>query len=752
MWRALLPTLLLAAVASQAQPLPGTRPLALEGDPAARMLEGIDRYLARETARSVDRRTSFWKRDFSSPEAYEKSVAPNRERFRRIIGLADQRVPFDEPALDASAGRPAPAASTAAYRIHAVRWPVLDGVEAAGLLLEPSAAASCSVVALPDAGGAPEQLVAQFAGRIAASGCQVLIPVLLSRRPVGLVHPDIRRPTNQTHREFVYRMAFEMGRHVIGYEVQKVLAGVDWFTRAAPGRPVGIIGYGEGGLVALYSAAADTRIQAAAVSGYFQPREDLWREPVYRNVWGLLREFGDAEIASLVAPRALILEAARAPETGPPPSGGEFGSGAAPGFLSTPTFGAVRAEFDRAKPVFDKLGAGRRLSLVVSREGRDDPGSDAALSAFLAALGRKLVQSPAPEIRQPHAAARERRQFEQIVAHVQELVRRSPATRRRFWSKADTSSLEAWNRTSQWYRDYLWEEVIGKLPAPVEPLAAETRPIYDQPRWTGYEVRLPLDSDLFAYGILLLPRNLKPGERRPVVVAQHGRAGRPQGLIAPESARTENVYKKFAAQLADRGFIVYAPQNPYIFEEQYRTLQRKANPLKLSLFSFIAAQHQRTLDWLAALPSVDPARIGFYGLSYGGKTAVRVPPLLGRYALSICSGDFGEYIGKMAGIDRSESFMYTIEHEMYEFDLGNTFNYADLAGLMAPRPFMVERGHRDGVGFDEWVAYEFAKVRRFYTQLGIPGRAEIEFFEGVHEIRAEGTFRFLHRHLNWPEP
>ena len=25
---------------------------------------------------------------------------------------------------------------------------------------------------------------------------------------------------------------------------------------------------------------------------------------------------------------------------------------------------------------------------------------------------------------------------------------------------------------------------------------------------------------------------------------------------------------------------------------------------------------------------------------------------------------------------------------------------------IAPRPFMVERGHDDGVGLDEWVAFE----------------------------------------------
>ena len=63
---------------------------------------------------------------------------------------------------------------------------------------------------------------------------------------------------------------------------------------------------------------------------------------------------------------------------------------------------------------------------------------------------------------------------------------------------------------------------------------------------------------------------------------------------------------------------------------------------------------------------------------------------------------------------------------------------------------MVERGHDDGVAPDEWVAYEFAKVRRFYDKAGIGDRTEIEFFEGPHTIHGVGTFTFLRKHLNWP--
>jgi hypothetical protein len=58
-------------------------------------------------------------------------------------------------------------------------------------------------------------------------------------------------------------------------------------------------------LVALFAGALDTRIDRTVVAGAFGPRENGWAEPFYRNVFGLLDQFGGAEIASLVAPRAL---------------------------------------------------------------------------------------------------------------------------------------------------------------------------------------------------------------------------------------------------------------------------------------------------------------------------------------------------------------------------------------------------------------------------------------------------------------
>src|SRR5690606_16324826 len=132
---------------------------------------------------------------------------------------------------------------------------------------------------------------------------------------------------------------------------------------------------------------------------------------------------------------------------------------------------------------------------------------------------------------------------------------------------------------------------------------------------------------------------------------------------------------------------------------------------------------------------VDGEKIAFYGNSYGGETAVRVPPILKRYALSICASDFNDWTRKVAATHDSHSFMHTIEWEMPYFNMGSTFSYAELAYLMVPRPFMVERGHHDLVAPTQWVGYEFAKVCWLYDQLGLQDRRAIEFFQGGHTMK-----------------
>lgn len=333
------------------------------------------------------------------------------------------------------------------------------------------------------------------------------------------------------------------------------------------------------------------------------------------------------------------------------------------------------------------------------------------------------------------------------------MIERSRTARDEFlWKKTPITTPAAWQKAMEPYREAFINDINGRLPADTTSLNPRTRQILDKPTWRAYEVTLDLaQPGLFVWGYLLLPKDLKPGERRPVIVTQHGGTGLP-AVVINEDPKTNAAYKAYAVRLVEQGFVVFAPHFPWrTMDRFFRISERKANSLGQTTFAVIFAQHRRLLDWLTAQPWVDPQRIGFYGLSWGGKLAMRVPAVEQRYALSICSGDFNEWIWKSATTDWGNSYMYVPEYETLNFNLGMTFGHAEMAALIAPRAFMVERGHDDGVGTDEWVSFEYARVNRLYSKLKIPAQTTIDVFDGGHEIRMVETFKFIQRQFKWPE-
>ncbi|MCC7085738.1 MAG: hypothetical protein IT427_12115 [Pirellulales bacterium] len=734
-------------MANDADPLPATGALTIQGDIASQLVAGADRFLLKEIASSVEKRSQFWERDFSSFDAYNKSIELNRQRFAKIIGVRDSRPAFDGPELFGTTTRPALIAKGHGFDVFTIRWPAFGDVHGEGLLLVPHCEKPiANVVALPDCDQTPEQLIglspgiateSQYARYLAENGCRVVIPVLINRRE------KLGRLTN---REWIYRAAYELGRGLIGYEVQKVLACIDWFEKEPGDRgKIGVVGFGEGALLGLYAGALDPRIDAICVSGYFDRRNDLWQEPLDRNVFGLLEQFGDAELASMIAPRTLIIEAAATAEVT------IAGGRGAPARILTPELESVRGELERARQLTVGLKLNNWPHLVISGDdGRGPFGTPQAISALLARLAPGTTPVSASGVIETIGAidqdARHARQLHELERHNQTLLQQSQYVRQKFfWDKLNYESLVTYDKSIEPFRKYFYEEVIGRFELPLLPPNVRTRQIEESDRWTRYEVVMDVFPDVIAYGLLTLPKDIKAGEKRPVVVCQHGLEHRPQDTIGEKNIE---FYQAFTTKLAEEGFITFAPQNVYLFEDRFRTLQRKANPIKKTLFSIIVPQHAQIVGWLQTLKQVDPARIAFYGLSYGGKTAMRVPPLVDGYCLSICSGDFNEWVDKNASTLNPHSYLFGEEYEMFEFDLGSTFNYAEMAALIAPRPFMVERGHFDGVASDETVGWEYAKVRHLYAaRLHIPERTEIEWFAGPHRINGRGTFRFLKEHL-----
>ncbi|MCH2200411.1 MAG: hypothetical protein MK102_00460 [Fuerstiella sp.] len=738
----------------------GTKPLTPSEDPAEKLVAGVDRFLLKQIAETRIHRNRRWHEVSKQHSVPEDFIESRRKELTEILGLRESRVQFGAVEFAGATVRSAQIASCDTFRVEQIRWPVLTdpdpgrpdlvSVTGEGLLLTPTERPIATVIAIPDADQTPEQLcglidgiadVHRYVLRLANAGCQVFVPAITSR------HVESRNGRSiMTDREFIYRSSFVLGQHLIGYELQKVSALVDMVCAANHTErvPVGIVGYGEGGMLSLFAGALDPRISATAVSGFFGPREDSWQEPLDRNVFGLLNDFGAAQLAAMLTPRPLLVETANVPTF-------EFtANGGAPARLTAPSAFQVKEEVRMA------LSLGANIKVISPSDGAF--GSTEWLQQFVNALTKavpteissnsSVVLKSTITTNQLSELNRQRRlrQLQELDRHNQAILRESPFVRKAFMANLDTSSIDSYLESMKPYRKEFRDNVIGRFDIELLPPNARSRKLKETEVWTAYEVSMDVFPDVTAYGVLLVPKNLKPDERRPVVVCQHGLEGRPLDTISDDHP----AYHDFTAKLCERGFITFAPQNIYIFEDQFRTLQRKANPLGKTLFSVMVPQHQQIVNWLKSQPFVDGNRIAFYGLSYGGKSAMRIPALVTEYCLSICSADFNEWVLKNASTRDNFSYVWHGEYEIFEWNLGRTFNYSEMAALICPRPFMVERGHFDTVGEDDWVGFEYGKVRHLYAaRLKIPERTEIEWFDGPHTINGLATFEFLHRHLNW---
>lgn len=746
--------------------IPDTTPLTWKDDIASRMVDGIDRFLQNELNRCGSTRKQHWNIDATSTEAFLKSVEPNRRHLAHILGLRDKRILNDAFEVVATTKDSGQLAQGPGYTVFKIRWHVFGSIYGEGLLLEPTAAPRANVIALPDFDMESEAIAginsnldpaSQYARVLAEQGCRVVVPSLINRQMKRRGPPGHSGRANLSNREFLYRSSFELGRHIIGYELQKILAAIDILdSQANEDIKIGITGVAEGGRLALYAAAIDQRIDVVQTENTAGTLQNMPEEPIDNNVFGVLDQFGEAYLQVLIAPRTHLTNFVLPKSYSLPSEGGAPANLKYDDDREKVIAAKVQMHFDLnvARDILDPVGI-RNHGRIFEPDSGGKPFGYTGRFLFELGLDRGDEQFAEPTPAKPPIVSlksvdlsdRQTRQVQQIVQQNEHFLRESPYVRDEVMKNLDTSSMEAFVQSQKAYRDHFRKTTIGEFSQPLLPFNARSRVRYEEETWTGYDIALDVYEDVFAYGVLLVPNDIKPDNKRPVVVCQHGLEGRPRDCIEGD----HRAYHDFAAKLAERGFVVFAPQNPYIFRDRFRNLQRKANPLGKSLFSIITAQHQQIVNWLGEQSFVDKNRIGFYGLSYGGKTAMRVPALVDGYCLSICSADFNDWVWKNASTRSKYSYVWTGEYEIFEFDLGSTFNYSEMAALIAPRPFMVERGHFDGVAPDHRVASEFAKVRYLYqAKLGIGDRCEIEWFAGPHTINGKATFEFLHRHLRWP--
>jgi dienelactone hydrolase len=394
--------------------------------------------------------------------------------------------------------------------------------------------------------------------------------------------------------------------------------------------------------------------------------------------------------------------------------------------------------------------------------------------------GADVAPESAPEAagaRDPRFSAadvdtRRERLYRQWEQYLLREARDTYAARERNWPW-DLSNVAAYERSLAGPRRR-WRALLGGWPRQRPPLAPRVELLATEEA-TGGRYRLERVWFTALPGVevdaLLLTPPAPPvnGARtaRAAVLVQHGLSGTPEEVVGVIPGAEANAYRRIGIRLAERGFIVFAPHmvggfgRPEFGQTYVAALAGKAQGRARTQLNRIAIEYGRTLmglemlmlaravDFLAARPDVDAGRIGMFGLSQGGQSALWFPALDTRIAATVVSGYFNQRFGKqLIPSERYTAYLGTEEEDKFLMGRLQFGGDAELASLVCPRPLFVEHGKKDGIGWWEYVQEEFGRVQTIYERLGIGERAAIGLHEAGHIADGEESLPFLERWLS----
>lgn len=265
---------------------------------------------------------------------------------------------------------------------------------------------------------------------------------------------------------------------------------------------------------------------------------------------------------------------------------------------------------------------------------------------------------------------------------------------------------------------------------------------------SSWRVRVKAFENVEVYGILLLPNPSRFPGKRPALMTLHGMLSTPEMVcgIVPK----EDYHHRFGLQAVEQGYIVFAP---LMLNNAPRRewLDRKAIMLGQRMQALEQFKMLRVVDYLQQRDDVAADRIGVYGISWGGRTAMYSAAIDPRISCCVISGHFMESTRKMVFPHEPESYSTYIQAgHAYAFFPGQAtlFSDADVISLICPRPVHIEQGRLDRVSTWREAQDEFQIVRGYYSQLGVEDRATFEIFEGGHYVAGLQAFEFLKSHLS----
>jgi len=268
------------------------------------ILAQVEALIKSKSEESDTQRERFFCPDFSSEQAYKADVQRYREKFREMLGWP---LPLRAPKEIPSA-REKFVAEDHLGKIYRIWIETLPGLETYGLLFLPKEKGPHPLVISQHGGGGTPELCSGFFGsanyndmsrRVLCRGFAVFAPQL------SMWRDDFGPTANRIQLDIHLK---QVGGSIAALDIWQLQRSLDFLTAREDidEKRVGMIGLSWGGFYTLITVAAETRIQVAVASCFFNNRHMYSLSPA---VWfSSGNTFLDAEIAGMVCPRPLCIE------------------------------------------------------------------------------------------------------------------------------------------------------------------------------------------------------------------------------------------------------------------------------------------------------------------------------------------------------------------------------------------------------------------------------------------------------------
>ena len=147
----------------------------------------------------------------------------------------------------------------------------------------------------------------------------------------------------------------------------------------------------------------------------------------------------------------------------------------------------------------------------------------------------------------------------------------------------------------------------------------------------------------------------------------------------------------------------------------------------------------RTIDLIETRKTLDASRIGCVGISGGGTCTLFSAALEPRIKAAMVSGYLNTFRDSVGSISHCM--------DNYVPGIMNWAEMYDVAGLIAPRPLVIESGTKDDIFPVEASVKSYNEVSAIYKVFGAGGRVEHEVFNEAHSFWGKKGVPFLSKNL-----